>query len=223
MSSLLDAVIVEPTAAHSHSVIWMHGLGASGHDFEPAVPALGLPRALGVRFVFPHAPVQPVTVNGGMRMPSWYDIKVLDLKDRQDFDGIHESAGLIRALITAEMESGIPANRIVLAGFSQGGAMALHVGLRYEQSLAGILALSTYLPLENTVADEASEANRNTPIMVCHGTHDPVIPVHYGKASADKLSAMGYPVEWHEYPVDHSVSLQELVDVGNWLGARLLG
>ncbi len=221
MKQALDAVVVEPLAKHSHSVIWLHGLGADGHDFEPVVPVLGLARQNGVRFIFPNAPVQPITVNGGMRMPAWYDVKVMDLKLREDFDGIQESAELIRAYIEAEITRGIPAENIILAGFSQGGAMALHVGLRFESKLAGILAISTYLPLEQSLVEEASEANRETAILMCHGNADPVIPITHGRHSAEHLQSLGYTVEWREYQIEHSVALQELVDIGVWIKTRL--
>jgi phospholipase/carboxylesterase len=221
MNQATDAVIVEPTAKHTHSIIWLHGLGADGHDFEPIVPVLGLARQNGVRFIFPNAPVQPITVNGGMRMPAWYDVKVMDLKQRQDFDGIQESAELITGYINAEIERGIDSENIILAGFSQGGAMALHVGLRFASTLAGILAISTYLPLEQSLSAEAAEANKTTPILMCHGNADPVIPIRHGMSSAQYLKDLGYKVEWREYDIEHSVALQELVDIGIWIKSVL--
>ena len=197
------------------SIIWLHGLGADGHDFEPIVPELRLPPALCLRFVFPHAPVRPVTLNGGMAMRAWYDIYSLERDGPADEAGIRASAALLEQWIAREQERGIPADRIVVAGFSQGGAIALHTGLRAKQELAGILALSTYLPLHAAFASEAVATNR--PIFMAHGTLDPVLPMALGRESADFLIAGGYNVEWHDYPMAHSVCIEEIGDIRAWL------
>ena len=222
MSDLLDALEVETGLAAGApvdaSIIWLHGLGADGHDFEPIVPELPLPRGLRARFVFPHAPAQAVTINYGHVMPAWYDVYG---DTRQDADGIRASQGRIEALITRERERGVASGRIVLAGFSQGGAIALQTGLRHPERLAGILALSTYLPLAETVAGEAGPANRDVPIFMAHGTDDPVIPLQRAAISRDALRKLGYPVEWHEYPMPHAVCPEEIADVGAWLGRVL--
>jgi len=218
MNSHRDAIIIEPPGAHSASIIWLHGLGADGHDFEPIVPELGLPEGHGIRFIFPNAPMRPVTVNGGTVMRAWYDVREIDLSRREDETGIRQSSTLLEAYIAAESALGLPAHRILLAGFSQGGAIALFCGLRQPARLAGILALSTYLPLPGTLAREGAEANRHTPIMMGHGTADPVIPVQQGRNTAARLEAWGNP---HEYPVQHGVTRDEIQDVGRWLRTRL--
>jgi phospholipase/carboxylesterase len=202
------------------AVIWLHGLGASGHDFEPIVPYLGLDSAA-ARFVFPHAPVRPVTINNGMRMRAWYDIHGPQVSRDQDEAGIANSAELVRALIERENERGVPCSRIVLAGFSQGGAIALHVGLRYGERLAGILALSTYLLFPERLDGERSQANARTPVFVGHGSFDPMVPIAMGRALADRLQALAYPVSWHHYPIPHSVDQAEIADAGAWLRDRL--
>jgi len=204
-----------------YSVIWLHGLGADGNDFEPVVPVLGLPRHLRVRFVFPHALMRPITINGGMVMRAWYDIIEISTSRGHDVAGINHSATSIRALIERELERGIAASRIVLAGFSQGGAMALHVGLRYPQRLAGIMALSAYLLFPERLNHEHSEANSTTPVFIGHGTHDPMVPVAMGQAVRSALQQGRWPVEWHSYPIPHSVSQPELADIGRWLQASL--
>lgn len=214
---MLDCVEIQPPAAATASIIWLHGLGADGNDFVPIVPELGLDEAHSVRFVFPNAPQRPVTVNGGMRMPAWYDIKGVDIADKQDREGIEASAAQIEALIAREIEAGIPADRIVLAGFSQGGAVALHTGLRHGASLAGIMALSTYLPLHDALAAEAGDANRDVPIFMAHGSEDPIVPITLGRNSRDRLVDAGYAVDWHEYPMAHQVCLPEIATIGRWL------
>jgi phospholipase/carboxylesterase len=197
-------------------VIWLHGLGADGHDFEPIVPELRLgERAL--RFVFPHAPQRPVSLNGGMVMPAWYDIYSLGSTRREDDSGVRAMAPAIEALIQRENERGIPIDRIVLAGFSQGGAMALHVGLRYPKRLAGIMGLSTYVPLSTRLAAERNPANAATPIFMAHGKHDAVLDFAFGAGSRDLLSRLGYAVEWHQYPMPHAVCPQEIDDIRDWL------
>jgi phospholipase/carboxylesterase len=215
------AVFLEPESKPVASVIWLHGLGADGHDFVPIVPELELPGTLAVRFVFPHAPVRPVTINNGMRMRAWYDILALSGAARQDEGGIRDSAATLDSFIAREREGGIPARSVVVAGFSQGGAIALHGSLRYPERLAGVMALSTYLPLPERLADEASEANRDLPILMCHGTADPVLPLQMGEVSRDRLIAAGYPVEWKAYPMQHQVSLAEIADISGWLARQL--
>lgn len=199
------------------SVIWLHGLGASGHDFEPIVPQLGLPSPEAVRFVFPHAPSQPVTLNGGLSMPAWYDIYGLSAGTPQDEPGLDAAAGWIETLIRREIARGIPPQRLVLAGFSQGGALALHTGLRYAEGLAGIMGLSTYLPLADHLGQARAAANRDTPIFLAHGHHDPVLAYRLGTDSRDALEALGYPVEWRDYPMEHQVCMEEIADIGAWL------
>jgi len=219
VTGLLDAVEIETGPAPRAAIIWLHGLGADGHDFEPIVPELSLPPATAVRFVFPHAPVQPVTINGGARMRAWYDI---GHDGRQDAAGIHASQSRVEALIARERGRGIAARAIVLAGFSQGGAIALQTGLRHPERLAGILALSTYLPLADTLEQEASAAARDVPIFMAHGVEDPLIPLARAAQSRDRLTALGYHVEWHEYRMPHSVCAHEIRDVAVWLRRILL-
>ncbi len=216
-----EAVVLEPENAATASVIWLHGLGADGHDFVPIVPELALPAQLAVRFMFPHAPVRPVTINNGMRMRAWYDILALSGAARQDEAGIRASAAMLADWIARERERGIDARRIVVAGFSQGGAIALHGALRYGERLGGIMALSTYLPLHERLAGEAAAANRDLPILMCHGTMDPMLPVQMGEASRDQLVAAGYTVEWKAYPMQHQVCMEEIEDMAAWLTARL--
>ena len=216
-----DAVVIGPSGIHRASVIWLHGLGADGHDFEPVVPELGLPDQLGIRYIFPHAPVRPVTINGGMAMRAWYDVKSADLCRQEDVVSIEASSHLLTDYIDAEIALGIPSDHIVIAGFSQGGAIALHTGLRFPCGLAGVLALSTYLPLPGRLHKEAHTSNSETPIMMAHGTLDPVIPVFQGKQSYEMLKLAGYPVTWHEYRMQHAVCLEEIRDIGAWMQARL--
>jgi phospholipase/carboxylesterase len=217
-----DAVILSPAnAAATAAVIWLHGLGADGNDFVPLIPELRLPPSAAIRFVFPHAAVRPVTVNNGYSMRAWYDIKSLTPAGRDDEEGIRESAQRLQAYITRERVQGIAAGRIVLAGFSQGGAMALYTGLRHDEALGGILALSTYLPLRTQLAAEAAPQNRSVPILMCHGRQDPVVTMQFGAASRDALLAAGYGVDWREYPMEHSLCPPEVADIAAWLKARL--
>jgi phospholipase/carboxylesterase len=219
---LLPAVEIASGANPTHAVIWMHGLGADGHDFEPVVDELDLDRLPPTRFVFPHAPERAVTINGGYVMRAWYDILTMDFSGRrEDAAGVIESAAQIEALIARENARGIPDSRIVLAGFSQGGAIALHTGLRHRARLAGILALSTYLPLADTLAAEASEANRSVPVFMAHGEADPVIPQAFSRQSADFLLAAGYPLAWRSYRMEHSLCMEELRDIELWLAGVL--
>lgn len=213
----LTTVEIEPIGPVRSSVIWMHGLGADAHDFEPIVPELRLPAELGVRFVFPNAPIRPVTINNGMQMRAWYDVLSMDLPRQEDPDGVHASERAIYALLEREKQRGVPAERIVLAGFSQGGAMALHTGLRYPDRLAGILALSCYIPLVGKLNSERRPANQPTPIFMAHGDYDAVIPMRYGQQSAEALKALGYAVEWSDYGMGHEVCWQEIRDIADWL------
>ena len=199
------------------TVIWMHGLGADGWDFVPIVREIPLPEEMVLRFIFPHAPVRPVTLNGGMEMRAWYDIAMSDVARLPDEGGIRESQRLIDGLIDREKQRGIDPSRVVLAGFSQGGAIALQAGLRYREQLAGILALSTYLTLEDSLAAEGSGANRATPILMAHGTQDDMIPVRLAEASRNALQAKGYQVEWHTYPMPHSVCAEEVDAIATFL------
>lgn len=216
-SSLIPHITVEPQSDTQFSVIWLHGLGASGHDFEPIVPELKLPESLAVRFIFPHAPERPVTINNGMVMPAWYDITGLDFDKRADLDGFVSSGALVEAFIASEIDKGIPAERILLAGFSQGGALALHTGLRYPQRLAGVMALSTYLATGTSLAEEGSLANRDIPILYAHGLQDPMIPLGQAMKSRDRLKELGYDVEWHQYMMEHQVCMEEITDISRWL------
>ena len=198
----------------------MHGLGASAYDFHDVPPLLGLPGDLAVRYVLPHAPRIPVTINMGLIMPAWYDVAGFG-SAAEDERRIRESAGWIDELIAREAERGVPAGRVVLGGFSQGGAMALFAGLRYPEALAGVMCLSAYLLLPATLAAEGTEANRSTPVFAAHGTADDVVPVERAAASRDLLVEAGYPVDWHEYPMAHQIAAEELGDIGRWLAGVL--
>jgi phospholipase/carboxylesterase len=217
MTTLLPHLQIESAANPTAAVIWLHGLGADGNDFAGLVPELDLSRCPPIRFIFPHAPSIPVTVNGGYVMPAWYDIRGADLTSRQDDAGIRTSEAAIIALIEREIARGILASRIVLAGFSQGCAMALHTGLRYQHALAGIMALSGYLPLADRFALERTPANAHTPIFMAHGSQDPVVIPARGEAGRDLLSNLGYAVEWHSYPMPHSVHPREIADIAAFL------
>jgi len=201
----------------THSIIWLHGLGADGHDFEAIVPELSLPASASYRFIFPHAPFQRITVNKGQVMRGWYDIRSADIDRQEDFEGINDSTLALMSLIEAEIERGIPAENIVIAGFSQGGAIALNTGLRYHTKLAGIMALSTYLPSHDAYPENAHEENKNTPIFMAHGEVDEVISYMIGEKTHQKLEAMGYPIEWHSYKIGHGVGPDELDDISKWL------
>jgi len=211
----MDAIRIETGRNPEAAIIWLHGLGADGHDFEPIVPELELPKP--VRFVFPHAPVRPVTINQGMRMRAWYDILQLG-GGPEDEAGLRASQKLTEELIRAQ---GLPASRVVLAGFSQGGAIVLLTGLRYPERLAGVMALSTYLPLADTLAAERSAANRETPLFMAHGRYDDLIPMQRAQASREYLQKLGYAIEWHDYPMPHSVCAPEIADISSFL-ARVL-
>jgi phospholipase/carboxylesterase len=220
MAGLLEAIEIETAKNPAASVIWLHGLGADGNDFAPIIASLHLPKAA-IRFVFPHAPVQPVTINGGMRMRAWYDISDGAIR-REDEAGVRASQKLIEALIACEKERGTTADRLVLAGFSQGGAIALHAGLRHAERIAGIMALSTYLPIADKFPAEAGAANRDVPIFMAHGSDDPVIPLARAEQSRGILQSLGYAVQWREYPMQHSVCPEEVTDIGAWL-RKVLG
>lgn len=219
----LETVEVAPPDGEADaSVIWMHGLGADGHDFEPVVGELGLPPGLRVRFVFPHAPMIPVSLNNGWVMRAWYDLKGPSLERiEHDEAGVRRSQASIEALVRRENERGVRTSRIVLAGFSQGGAMSVHVGVRYPEKLAGIVALSSYVVLPDRLAGEMSEANLRTPILHCHGTLDPMVPERLGRAGCDRLTTLGYSVEYHRWPMQHQVCLEEIALIGRWIAARL--
>jgi phospholipase/carboxylesterase len=217
MADLLESIEIETAPNPDAAVVWMHGLGADGHDFEPIVPELGLLATTRIRFVFPNAPLRPVTINQGHVMRAWYDIRALAGVRREDEAGVRQSARQIEALIARERQRGIAPGRLVLAGFSQGGAMALHVGLRYPDRLAGILALSCYLPLASTLDTELSPANRDVPIFWAHGLHDPMLPLAMAEQGREQIAALGYQIEWHQYPIPHSVSAEEIADVARWL------
>lgn len=216
MADLSECVELETGARPTASVIWLHGLGADGHDFEPIVPELKLPGSLPVRFVFPHAPVRPVTLNNGLPMRAWFDIIKIGMHQPRDKAGMQASCRLLEALIARENARGIPATRIVLAGFSQGGAVALYTGLQYREKLAGIMPLSTYLPLEG-FAIQANTANNRTSIFYAHGTQDPVVPLLLAEQTRDALMTREYPVIWHTYPMPHAVHPQEIMDIRAWL------
>jgi phospholipase/carboxylesterase len=213
----LETVTVETGPHPTFSIIWLHGLGADGHDFEPLVPELldeGMPV---LRFVFPHAPVRPVTVNNGYEMRAWYDIIGIDRRSAEDFAGISASTKAVLALIKRENDRGVATNRIVIAGFSQGGAMALHIATRHPERLAGVIALSCYLPLARELATNGNAANQRTPIFMAHGTQDPVVPYPLGDESRQLLEAAGYATEWHAYPMPHGLCEPEVADLRAWL------
>jgi phospholipase/carboxylesterase len=219
-----EAPIVIETGPHPvASIIWLHGLGADGADFEPIVPELALPGDLPVRFIFPHAPHRPVTVNNGYVMRAWYDIAMRERGFYQDEAHIRESERLVHELIRQQREAGIASRRIVLAGFSQGAAIALHTGLRYPEPLAGIMALSMPIPLPDKIQPELNPANARVPLFLAHGTQDHVVPYPLGEYGRQLLEQLGLPVEWHSYPMDHTVSREEIADIRAWLGRVLAG
>ncbi len=213
----LEMVVLDTKQPPKASVIWLHGLGADGHDFVDLVPLLRLPEQAAIRFIFPHAPVRPVTLNAGMPMRAWFDIYGLTADAKQDERGIRETLRLIEQLIAQEKELGISADKIILAGFSQGGAMALAVGLRYPEKLAGIMGLSTLLPLAGHLSQEASPQNRHTSILLTHGERDPVIDISIGEMSKNYLLELGYPVIWRTYPMGHQVCEEEIRDISDWM------
>lgn len=218
---MLDCVELTTGDRPRWSVIWLHGLGADGNDFAPIVPELVRKHWPAMRFVFPHAPVRPVTINGGARMRAWYDILNLSLDQRADEEGVRQSIAEVEQLIARERDRGVPPSRLLLAGFSQGSAIALATGLRRERSLAGVIALSGYLPLAGKTEAEATEAGKTTPVFMGHGRQDPVVVPALGQRSRDALTALGVPVQWRDYPMPHSVCAAEIADIADWIDARL--
>ena len=220
MTTLIQHIELNTGTNPKGTVIWLHGLGADCWDFVSIVKELGLPDDLPLRFIFPQAPSRPITINNGQVMPGWYDISMAELHRKPDEAGVRQSQAVIEQLIARESERGIPADKIIIAGFSQGGAIALQTGLRYREALGGIMALSTYLTLEDSFAVEATIANANIPILMAHGTQDPLIPLSLAMSSRAKLEARGYKVEWREYPMPHSVCMEEVADISVWIQAR---
>jgi phospholipase/carboxylesterase len=220
-ANLLPAIELETGKNPDAAVIWLHGLGADGNDFVPIVNEMRLPSSTPIRFVFPHAPVRPVTLNGGMPMRAWYDVYAANIADRADMSGVRQSQGEVEALIARERTRGIAARRIVLAGFSQGGAIALYAGPRHAERLAGLIALSTYLIKAEDLPKEANPINSDVPIFMAHGTQDPMVRPEWGEASRRALVAAGYPVEWHTYPMPHSVVWEEIEAIRAFLGRVL--
>lgn len=211
---------IERIHGHStvtHAIIWLHGLGATADDFVPVLPHLGLPAEPTIRFVFPQAPDRPITVNNGQVMPGWYDIKGMDITDKEDLPGMSQSQNMLEALIDEQIARGVPSENIILVGFSQGGAVAYYTGIRTSHKIAGILALSTYLPFQRYTNTEQSGVNLSTPILAMHGIYDPVVPFAVGKQCAEELQALGYSVTWQEYPMEHSVLPEQIVDIGVWI------
>ncbi len=221
MAEQLQTIEIETRPKPSHSVIWLHGLGADGNDFVPIVQQLALP-PLGIRFVFPHAPMRPVTINGGFVMRAWYDIVYDDLVMKEDEPGLRQSQQMIEDLIAKEVTRGMPVGRIVLAGFSQGGVISLQTGLRQPGRLAGVMSLSAYLPLMSTIEKERNAASNDVPIFLGHGIADNIVPLPLGIASRDRLLKLRYGVDWHQYPMQHSVCAEELQDISAWLTRVLL-
>lgn len=217
MSAVLLPVVILGPADATYAVIWLHGLGADGHDFEPIVPELNFRNKARTRFIFPHAPHRPVTINNGYVMRAWYDVTDISERAVEDADGIRDSAAQIAALISQERQRGIASEHIVLAGFSQGGAIVLHTSLRYAEKLAGVMVLSSYLPLRDTLTSEASAQNKSIPIFMAHGEHDPVVPFTLGELSYQQLARAGYAVDWHQYVMGHSVIPQQIEDISAWL------
>jgi phospholipase/carboxylesterase len=219
--ALLPFVDVKPSGQADAAVVWLHGLGDSGDGFAPIVPELRLPKSSGIRFLFPHAPVRPITINGGMQMRGWYDIKTWDLNDRADETGVRESATAITALLDKLIEQGIPVNRILLAGFSQGGVIALHLLPRLPYKLAGVMALSTYMAVPGKLKEEMTGVNKSTAVLVNHGTHDEVVPYSAGQAAFNALKFAGFTVNWAEYRMGHSVCPQQIADISRFIQQQL--
>jgi len=209
--------LIHGTGTPTHSIIWLHGLGASADDFPPIVPELGLSNDRAIRFIFPQAPDRAITINGGMRMPGWYDIKGVSIEDKQDEVGMKESRELLESLIDMQVASGIASENIILAGFSQGGAVTYFTGVRSQRKLAGLLTLSTYLPFDNDTQEEQSGVNISTPIFASHGSYDAVVPLTMGQRSVDILSGLGYSVKWKTYPMEHQVAMEQIQEIGVWI------
>lgn len=210
-------VIMHGQTPATHAVVWLHGLGATADDFPPIVPELGLSDSCSILFVFPQAPVRPITINGGMSMPGWYDIKGMSIEDKQDAIGMAESQATVDQILDELIESGIPSSNIVLAGFSQGGAVTYYAGVRSKHKLAGLLTLSTYLPFEENTEKEQSGANINTPIFASHGSFDPVVPISLGEMSVKALKQLGFDVQWQVYPMEHQVAMEQIQSIGTWI------
>ncbi|MEO8385598.1 MAG: dienelactone hydrolase family protein [Betaproteobacteria bacterium] len=217
---MIDHIELNTGAEPNGTVIWMHGLGADCWDFVPVVKELGLPANLPLRFIFPQAPMRPITINNRQVMPGWYDISMAELQRKPDEAGVRQSQAFIEELIAREVKRGIPADKIILAGFSQGGAIALQTGLRHREALGGIMALSTYLTLDDSLAAEASIANANIPILMAHGTQDPIVPLALAVSSRTKMEARGYKIEWREYPMPHSICMEEIEEISVWIQTR---
>ena len=222
MNKPLECIITEPKQTADSCVIWLHGLGADGHDFEGILPELGLPETHRIRFIFPHAPMRPITINHHMVMRGWYDIYSLDSIEQEDEKGIEDSRLQVEQLLQGQIDQGVPSNRIVLAGFSQGGAIAMHLGLSYPNALAGVIGLSTYLPFIRNEKLKLQTTQENTPILMCHGNYDDIVPKQLGKATFDYLQAKGFSPQWHEYPMGHQVCNEEIQLIGDWLAKLLL-
>lgn len=222
MNALLESIIKEPKQPANSCVIWLHGLGADGHDFEGILPELGLPETHGIRFIFPHAPMRPITINQHEIMRGWYDIYDLGSLDREDTKGIEDSRSRIEQLLQEQIRQGIPSNRIVLAGFSQGGVIAMYLGLTYSQPICGIIGLSTYLPFMRNEKRELQITHKNIPIVMCHGDYDDIIPAQVGKKTFDYLRTKGCSPQWHTYPMGHQVCAEEIQLIGEWLTKILL-
>jgi phospholipase/carboxylesterase len=217
MQTTSDTLVIETGKNPVACIIWAHGLGADKHDFASIIPMLDLPASLPVRFVFPNAPIRPITVNGGMKMRGWYDIRNMSINEEEDAEGIRDSAIILSSLVDEQVGLGIPASSVILAGFSQGGAIALHQGLRHQQRLAGIIVLSSYLPLKNTLDAEISAHHNEVPVFIGHGNQDPVVPVELGLFTRDLLLKLEMNVQFKMYPMGHTVSAEEILDVGHWL------
>jgi phospholipase/carboxylesterase len=215
--SELDSIVIETQENPDAAVIWLHGLGADGNDFVPIIDQLQLPSHLAIRFVFPHAPVRPITINQGYQMPGWYDISSMSIVDKEDEPGIKESSAILQQLCEEQEAAGIDASRIVVAGFSQGGAIAVHCGVRYPKPLAGIMALSTYLAIPDTLEQELSDCASEVPVFMAHGRQDEVVAYEYGKKSQALLESTGLSVEWHEYDMGHAVCTEEIMHIREWL------
>lgn len=219
--SELDSIIIETQPRPNAAIIWLHGLGADGNDFVPIIDQLQLPSDYAIRFIFPHAPVRPISINQGYHMPGWYDVSSLSIVENEDVDGIKESSAILKQLCQEQEADGIESGRIILAGFSQGGAIALHCGCRYPRPLAGIMALSTYLALPETLADEISESAVETPIFMAHGRQDEIVDYQYGVQSMEQLDAHNIEVQWHEYDMGHAVCSEEIQHIRQWLMQQL--
>lgn len=217
MNNNKSIVLVHGNGEPTHAIIWLHGLGASADDFPSVVPELGLNKDRAIRFIFPQAPDRAITINGGMRMPGWYDIKGMSLEDKQDAQGMAESQATVEALIDQQVAMGVASEHIIVAGFSQGGAVTYFTGVRSKRKLAGLLTMSTYLPFDQDTSKERSEVNANTPIFASHGTHDGVVPLSMGQMSVEQLKQLGYNIEWKTYRMEHQVTMEQIQDIGRWI------